>query len=126
MHPTPVYSMAGNVVIGLMLARLWSVQAPATFVVGMYFIGAGLLRFVEEHYRGEAHTPVVAGLRIYQWFAATSVAIGMAISCLPAEAVGGVSWNWGSLVWAGVIGVLYFAAMGVDFPESTRRFSRLT
>ena len=68
-HPTPVYSMLANLVIGPILVRLWMLRAPLAFVVGMYFLLSGLARFVEEHYRGEPQTPSYGGLRVYQWLA---------------------------------------------------------
>lgn len=125
-HPTPLYSIAGNIILGVVLARMCRDGAAAPIVVGMYAIGAGLLRFIEEHYRGEPHTPVRAGLRLYQWLAMASVGVGIAVSGMftgPATAIvlpPGEAW-----AWALGVGAIYFFAMGVDFPESQRRFARL-
>ncbi|HEX9108850.1 MAG TPA: prolipoprotein diacylglyceryl transferase family protein, partial [Longimicrobiales bacterium] len=73
LHPTPLYSIVSNVVLGLVLLRLWSLGAPTTLVVGVYLIGNGLARFVEEAYRGEPQTPVLGRLRLYQWLAIAAV-----------------------------------------------------
>lgn len=130
-HPTPMYSMLGNIVIGVLLARLWFVGAPPGFIAGMYLALAGLARFVEEHFRGEVTTKTVRGLHTYQWFAIVSVVAGMALAVLETGAGGANSpgaWqpNWATALWAGVIGIVYFAAMGVDFPDADWPFARLT
>ncbi|MBT8338109.1 MAG: prolipoprotein diacylglyceryl transferase [Gemmatimonadetes bacterium] len=63
--PTPLFSIAGNVVLGLLLARLHMLGAADLLIVGVYFMLSGIARFVEESYRGEPQTPHVAGLRLY-------------------------------------------------------------
>lgn len=125
-HPTPLYSIVSNAVIGLVLARLWSLGVPASCSVGLYLILAGLARFVEESYRGEPQTPIVAGLRLYQWFAAASVGLGIAVSAAPSPSVP-ATWipNWPALAVGLALAAIYGAAMGADLPESNRRFSRL-
>lgn len=127
-HPTPLYSMTGSAIIGLLLMRLWSVGAGAMFTLGAYLILAGALRFVEEHYRGEPHTPTIAGLRIYQWFSIVSAIIGVIATsidstALPRAALGDLPVI---ALWSLAIGLMFAFAMGVDFPESNRRFARLT
>jgi hypothetical protein len=125
-HATPLYSIASNAAIGLLLARLWSLAVPASFLAGMYLVLAGLARFVEESRRGEPTTPIRAGLRVYQWFAAASVAAGALISALPAPVVPGtIDPDWRSLAFGLLAAAVYAFAMGVDFPASNRRFSRL-
>ncbi len=125
-HPTPLYSMLGNAVLGIVLARLCVDGAAAPIVVGAYAIGAGLLRFVEEHRRGEPLTPVRGGLRIYQWFSALSVLAGIVVSgAFTAPGVTVIAPPAGAWVWAASVGAAYGLAMGVDFPRSSRRFARL-
>jgi prolipoprotein diacylglyceryltransferase/protein-S-isoprenylcysteine O-methyltransferase Ste14 len=125
-HATPVYSIIGNILIAGLLLRLWTVGAPASFIVGAYLIMQGLARFVEEHYRGEPRTPVIAGLRLYQWLAAVCVLAGACVTVMQSEAV---RWPRDAapsvLIDAVVLGVVYAIAMGVDFPQSRRRFGRL-
>ncbi len=125
-HATPVYSIAGNLLIAGLLLRLWSVAAPASFVVGIYLLLQGLARFVEEHFRGEPRTPIVGGLRLYQWLAMASVAAGAILTVIPTRAV---AWPESFNAWLVadglLVGLVYAFAMGVDFPASNRRFARL-
>ena len=99
-----------------------------TLVGGLYLVLAGFVRFVEEGYRGEPLTRVIAGLRSYQWFAVGMVIAGLLVMMADAPAAPAVSIS--ALVPALGIGVFFFLvcgfAMGVDFPESRRRFSRLS
>lgn len=125
-HPTPVYSMASNVVLATLLLRLWIVGAPATMIVGVYLLLAGLSRFVEEHFRGEPQTRVFMGLRIYQWFAMASAVAGIVVTCVPTPPVV-LEPGFDAIAATCVLGVgaIFFVAMGIDAPESNRRFSRL-
>jgi hypothetical protein len=111
---------------GAILVRLWVLGAPLPFIAGGYLILAGLGRFVEEHYRGEPQTAVVAGLRLYQWLGIAFVAGGAAMTAVvgspapPPEALGPEAW--GALA---VVLLVTYGAFGVDLPGSNRRFSRL-
>jgi hypothetical protein len=127
LHPTQVYSIASNAVLGLLLLRLWCLGAAVTMVVGVYLIGNGLARFVEEGYRGEPQTALVAGLRIYQWLAVGSVAAGALVTTLAAAAAPPAHLVTAPLTLGAALlfGLLAGAAMGVDAPGSNRRFSRL-
>jgi protein-S-isoprenylcysteine O-methyltransferase Ste14 len=126
-HPAPLYSILANVVIGLVLLRLWVSGAGAFPIAGLYLILAGMARFVEEAYRGEPQTRRIAGLPLYQWMAAGSTALGMVVMALrgpplpplraPAAWLLAISALWG---------VVSAFAMSMDFPASARRFSRLT
>jgi hypothetical protein len=123
---TQLYSLGWLLLVAAVLARMWSLGVPLTFVVGFYFILTGLGRFVEEHYRGEPQTGVLAGFRLYQWLAVATVAAGAWISTMPAAAAlpaGTVSLR--ALAIVAVFGVLVYAAYGVDFPSLKRRFARL-
>lgn len=124
-HATPVYSIAANIVLGSLLFRLWSIGATPGFIVGAYLFLSAISRFVEEHYRGEPQTRILWGLRLYQWFAVVCTLIGMGISVLPGHPVAGALWSWTTLAWSGAVALAYFLAMGVDFPGSSKRFSRL-
>ncbi len=127
-HPTPIYSMLANAVIGLLLFRLWTVDAPGTLIIGLYLILSGMARFVEESYRGEPQTPIVSGLRLYQWLALGSIFAGTLVTALPPVAI---AWppvrfvDAAVLLAAALVGVVHFLAMGVDVPGSERRGSRL-
>lgn len=125
-HPTPLYSILSNLVIGIAVARLWQLRAPLSLIVGSYLILAGLARFVEESYRGEPQTPVKAGLKLYQWMAVLSVLAGVFVTMLvESPRAPALQFNWGALIAAGGFGLFAWFALGVDFPNSNRRFARL-
>jgi protein-S-isoprenylcysteine O-methyltransferase Ste14 len=125
-HPTQLYSILCNIFLGLVLSRLWFSGCPLSLICGVYLIGNGIARFVEEAYRGEPQTATIWGLRIYQWIAVGSVVVGALVTTLrssgaptPAPSVQGMLW---ALAFAAVSG----AAMGADFPETNRPLARLT
>ncbi len=125
-HPTPVYSILWNVVIAMIVTRLWFLPTPLSLVAGTYFILSGLGRFVEEAYRGEPQTPIISGLRLYQWAAIVSVVLGAVFTTLPTEAIHpDFKFGWGSATAALGFGLFTWFALGVDFPKSNRRFARL-
>ncbi|MBZ5585980.1 MAG: prolipoprotein diacylglyceryl transferase [Acidobacteriia bacterium] len=125
-HATQLYSILGNVALGGLLARLWLSGSPLPLVCGVYAIGNGCARFVEEAYRGEPQTKVVGGLRLYQWIAAGSVAAGAALTAFRASPAPPLMLSPAGIVWAAAFGLLAGAALGVDFPETDRPFARLT
>lgn len=126
-HATPVYSILWNVLTGFALLRLLHLHAPAVFLCGVYGLLSGLGRFVEEAYRGEPQTRIVAGLRFYQWIAIASVVAGAAATCVPNPIPLPVpEFRLASLFLATGCAALTWFVTGVDFPESTRRFARLT
>lgn len=127
LHPTPLYSIAGNLVVGVLLLRLRVVGCPEAMLTGAYLVLGGLARFTEEGFRAEPQTPIVAGLRLYQWFALLSVLAGLGVALIPSVAAvpGFETPPAGFWLLALVIALVFGAAMGVDFPGSDRRFSRL-
>ncbi len=127
LHPTPLYSMLANLVIGVFLFRLWSLGAALSVVAGAYLMLAGVTRFVEESYRGEPQTPVLWGLRIYQWFAILSFVLGATLTTLPSGVAPGLALWFASKVIYGatLFGMTAGMVMGVDVPRSARRFARL-
>jgi len=126
-YPTPLYSIAGNLVVGVVMIRLKSLATPDSMLIGLYLVLSGCARFVEESYRAEPQTPIVAGLRIYQWLAVLTLLIGIGCTVLPSEpALSGFEAPSAMLVVSAVaIAIIAGAAMGLDFPASNRRFSRL-
>ncbi len=125
-HPTPLYSILWNVVTAVILVRLWSLHAATNLVAGLYLILNGLGRFVEEAYRGEPQTPIFARLRVYQWVALASVVGGALVTALgKADPAPVIAPNAASVIAALVFGAVTGFALGVDFPESRARFSRL-
>ncbi|MFZ4574144.1 MAG: prolipoprotein diacylglyceryl transferase family protein, partial [Phycisphaerales bacterium] len=125
LYPTAAYSIVANVAMIPLLIRLFAVGAPASFVVGTYLTLGGLSRFVEEHFRGEPQTASHAGLRSYQWLAAVTAALGVLAMTFPAPALSAPA---AAPAWfaAAIVGVIYAIAMGVEFPRSNRRLSRLS
>ena len=127
LYPTPLYSIGGNLVIGLLLMRLRMLAAPDTLVIGVYCILSGCARFVEESYRGEPQTPIVAGLRAYQWFAFATVLAGIGITMVPSAPNASGFHRPTAALWVGSVAMflVYAVSMGLDFPHSDRRFARL-
>lgn len=126
LHPTQLYSIGTNLITGLILFRLLSLEMPASFIIGMYFILNGLGRFVEESFRGEAQTPYWAGMRIYQWIAIGAVLFGMIMTPVSDVKMPVSHITLETVGWAIVLGIIAIIAYGVDFPSSNRRFARLT
>jgi prolipoprotein diacylglyceryltransferase len=125
-HPTPLYSILWNGLIGLLLIRLWSLHLALSLIIGLYFILAGIGRFAEEAWRGEPQTRIVAGLRLYQWAAIGSVALGVGFSVVASPTPAPTpQFQWSAVLPAAIFGLVVSCAMGLDFPDSDRRFSRL-
>ena len=126
LYATPVYSLIWSLVVGALLLRLWRLGAALPFIAGCYFILVGLGRFVEEHYRGEPQTRVIAGLRLYQWLSIGFMIGGAGLTSLAGHgAPPVVGFDFDALPAMAVAAVVAFAAYGVDFPDSNRRLSRL-
>jgi prolipoprotein diacylglyceryltransferase len=126
LHPTQLYSIIWLFLIGLILLSLWNNHISSSFIFGLYLILTGLGRFVEEAYRGESQTMILKGLRLYQWTAIVSVIVGIIMTTIRLEPVIiSPGFNWESVLVAVLSGFFLFFAMGVDFPNSNVRFSRL-
>ncbi len=126
LHPTPVYSILANIVSGILLLKLWFVQAPLPLIIGLCFILNGLSRFVEESFRGEPQTLIIGGLRLYQWIALSGIFIGAALTANP-YTVDHLSLQFSLKTILAAIGGGFLAIFltGIDFPLSNKRFSRL-
>jgi len=124
-YPTQLYSILSNIFLGLVLLRLWTSGSPLSLVCGVYAIGNGLARFVEEAYRGEPQTPILWGLRLYQWMAVASVIAGAALTAMTASRAPELVFTPAGLLLALAIAAFTGVAMGVDLPESSLPFSRL-
>jgi len=125
-HPTQLYSILWNLPLTAVLVRLWFLGAPLQFIFGLYLLLTGCGRFVEEHYRGEPQTPMLGGLRLYQWLAMGFGAAGawvMTLGATPAPEPAG--WNLASAVYGLAFVAFGYVAFGLDFPRASRRFSRL-
>jgi protein-S-isoprenylcysteine O-methyltransferase Ste14 len=125
-HPTPLYSILWNIPVGLVMLRMWSVGAQLHLIAGVYLILTGAGRFVEEAYRGEPQT-VFNGLRLYQWIAILTVVCGAVITAVAtSSAAPAPHFTWTGASTAFVLAAIATVALGSDFPESNRRFARLT
>lgn len=104
----------------------WISGLSSVFILGMYLIFTGLGRFVEEAYRGEVQTPFLFGLRLCQWMAILSVTVGAIFTTIRINEIH-ITPTIGPSIFIGalIIGIISFFAMGVDFPKSNLRFSRL-
>lgn len=126
-HATPLYSLLWNGLVALVVTRIYLLHAPSAMVGGVYLILSGAGRFVEEAYRGEPQTPVFGGLRLYQWVAVVTLVLGALITTVrhspPAP---GPVFHVSSIFVALGCGLAAWFLTGVDFPESNRRFARLT
>jgi prolipoprotein diacylglyceryltransferase len=126
LHPTQLYSMLWLFLIEFILLALWINHASASFIFGLYLILTGIGRFVEEAYRGEVQTKVLKGLRLYQWTALASVVIGIVMTTIPTAPIfTAIAFSWQIFLSAFIGGLFAMFAMGIDFPNSNRRFSRL-
>jgi len=126
-HPTQLYSILWLFFVGVVLLTLWNKpNVPIPLIFGLYLILTSLGRFVEEAYRGEVQTPTIKSLHLYQWTAIVVAMAGILITVIPTEPVvinPGLCWE--SVLGAALSGLFVFFAMGVDFPNSNVRFSRL-
>ncbi len=125
LHPTQLYSIVTSLLTAAVLLWLWFLGAPLPLITGSYFILTGLGRFVEEHYRGEPQTPWLAGLRLYQWLAIGLIVGGAAVTAIAGASAPRPAPDLASLPVLIAVGVLTYIAYGIDFPNSSRRFSRL-
>jgi len=126
-HPTPLYSLLWNGVVAMAVARLYLLQTRTALIGGIYLILSGLGRFVEEAYRGEPQTPILWRLRLYQWAAIATVIAGALISSIGDTPVPPhPRFDYSSLLLAFLCAAGGWFVTGVDFPESNKRFARLT
>jgi membrane-associated phospholipid phosphatase len=126
-HATPLYSLLWNVLVALVVTRVYLLQASAAMVGGIYLILSGAGRFVEEAYRGEPQTPVLWDLRLYQWVAVATVLVGALITTVSnSPPTLRPALHASSIFVALACGIGAWFLTGVDFPASNRRFARLT
>jgi prolipoprotein diacylglyceryltransferase/protein-S-isoprenylcysteine O-methyltransferase Ste14 len=126
-HATPVYSILWNGVVAAALIRLTMLHAVAGTICAVYLILSGMGRFVEEAYRGEPQTKVIFGLRLYQWAAIGTVILGAAVMTYGGSTpLSPPAFTVAILPLAIGCGLVAWFVCGVDFPESSHRFARLT
>jgi len=127
LHATPLYSLLWNVVVAMAVTRLYLLQARAAMIGGIYLILSALGRFVEEAYRGEPQTPIFWGLRLYQWIAAVTLIAGAIVTSIPGTPIPPrPSLDGISFLVPMICALAAWFVTSIDFPESNRRFARLT
>ena len=66
-HPTPIYSMVGELLSMAILQVLWRKPERRPYLPSLYGILLATHRFISEYFRGEDAGPeIIPGLRIYQ------------------------------------------------------------
>jgi len=127
LHPE-LYSIIGNLVAGVLLVWLWVLGASLAVIAGGYLILSGIVRFMEEGYRGEPQTRHLWGMPIYQWLSILTLLAGMLVMLIAAPPAPMLRST--SLGTASILGVVFFFicwfAYGIDFPNSRARYSRLS
>jgi protein-S-isoprenylcysteine O-methyltransferase Ste14 len=128
-HITQLYSILFNLLLAPLLWAMWISQAiPASMIVGMYLILTGIERFAEDAYRGEKQTKTVCGLKESQWVATVGLVLGFIAAIIPSDLPTGPLGHADIALGITMIigGLLAAFAMGMDFPKSSKRFSRLS
>ncbi|MFN1834180.1 prolipoprotein diacylglyceryl transferase family protein [Balneola sp. MJW-20] len=126
LHPTPLYAIIWLFFCGFVLLSLWLNNNTPSLIFGIYLILTGIGRFAEEAYRGEVQTKILYGLRLYQWTAIASVIAGIIMTVIPTDPILLEPQYGSQVLYSALLGGFFtFFAMGVDFPYSSRRFSRL-
>jgi len=71
---------------------------------------------------------VIGGLKIYQWIGIGFLVFGSVLTMIPSETVSFDGAGVTQSMWLAAIiyGLVCGAAMGADFPNSNKRFTRLT
>lgn len=126
-HPTQLYSIIGNTVLGLILLRLWLLRVDLSLIIGLYLVLTGFLRFIEEAYRGEIQTRKYYGLAIYQWLSILFIVLGTFVMTLTLGSTPSIQISSLStiLFWSLMAGLIGGFIGSVDFPNSNKAFSRL-
>jgi len=126
-HATQVYSILCNAVIAMALLRLVRLQASCAAIIGVYLLLSSAGRFVEEAYRGEPQTKGFFGLHLYQWIAIAGGVAGAIVTTAHTASLPPVASVRISSILIGMgCGAAAWFVTGMDFPESSRRFARLT
>jgi hypothetical protein len=126
---TQLYSIIFNLLLGpLLWALSRSESLPVSFIIGLYLILTGIERFAEDGYRGETQTRVIKGLLESQWVAVAGLLLGIGLTMIPSgvAAFTPAPFDLGLIITALIGGLLSAFALGMDFPKSTARFSRLS
>ncbi|CAF0848846.1 unnamed protein product [Adineta steineri] len=100
-----------------------------TNILHLYFILIGQSRFIEERFRGEIQTKVYFKLKMYQWLSIFFVLIGIFLSMISFDNHTtdlNFICKYEYLIPSILFGFIATFALAIDFPESKKRFSRLS
>ncbi len=114
LHPAQLYLIGINIIIGLVLIRLFNIGISSSFIIGIYLILRGTGRLVEESFRDGAQRPYWAGIKISQWIAILYILAGIIFTAIPNTAVLVFQPNFLSVILASVTGIL---AAGYQFTQ---------
>jgi hypothetical protein len=96
-------------------------------IFGAYLFLSSVGRFVEEAYRGEPQTATICGLHLYQWIAIALGVAGAVITTVSSSPIPPLApFRFSSVLMALGCSAIAWFVTGIDFPESSRRFARLT
>lgn len=81
-HDTPLLPIqlieaAACVVLFIVMMRVGRRARPDGYLPGVYCLGYGIIRFVDEFFRGDAFRGIAAGLSVSQWISLALIAAGI-------------------------------------------------
>lgn len=127
LHPTPLFSIYANLLSAMLIARLYLAGQGAAAILAAYLLVAGLSRFAEEGFRGEADVRRYAGLTLYQWLSLGQLLAGIGFTLVASPPLGAPqALSLTNMAVAGLVALAFGAAMGVDFPDLDMPLARLT
>lgn len=127
LYPTPLFSIYANLFAAALLVRLYLDHQSASALLAGYLAIAGLSRFAEEGYRGEATVRRWRGLTMYQWLALGQLTAAAVVGLIdspplpPLQALTSLEWL---VALVAAVGAGF--AMGADFPDLDAPLARLT
>lgn len=118
-HPTQIYSMAGEIITLIILWLLWKKAEYRKYLFPLYALFLSIHRFITGFYRGDYPGPeLFPGLRIYQSICIFLFVISLAVILL-------LKWKKRALSVAVVLIIATTAAAVILKPESEQQLARL-
>jgi len=75
--PIQLIEAAACAVLFLVMMRVGKQARPNGYLPGVYCLGYGMIRFVDEFFRGDVFRGMLAGLSVSQWISLVLVALGV-------------------------------------------------
>lgn len=82
-HPTPLYTALCGLLLFVTLDRLFVRRKPPLLLIGSYFLGEGVARFMVEFFRGDSTRYFSLGLTVAQIIAVAFVVAGTILIVIP-------------------------------------------